>query len=73
MSVYKKVELVGTSKESVEDAINAAVVRASESVHSLGWFEVGEIRGRILGGAVTEYQVVLKVAFKIDREGPAGA
>jgi len=64
--VYKKVELVGTSKESYEDAIKKAVEKAAASLHGLSWFEVTEQHGRIVDGVVTEFQAVLKVAFKLD-------
>lgn len=65
-NVYKKIELVGSSTNSVEDAINNAIAKASETTHSLRWFEVGEIRGHIEGGAVEHYQVTVKVGFTVD-------
>ena len=64
--VYKKIELVGISTKSFEDAITNAIERASKSLHGLAWFEVAEQHGRVDGGKVAEYQVVLKVAFKLD-------
>lgn len=64
--VYKKVELVGSSKTSIEDAIQGAVKRASKTMHNLEWFEVGEVRGHIVDGEVAHYQVVMKVGFRID-------
>jgi len=64
--VYKKIELVGISSESFEDAVNNAVERASKTLHGLSWFEVVEQHGKIVDGKVTEYQVILKVAFKLD-------
>ncbi|GMR04697.1 MAG: dodecin family protein [Thermodesulfobacteriota bacterium] len=64
--VYKRVELVGTSEKSYEDAINTAIDRASKSLHGLAWFEVSEQHGRIVDGKVVEYQVILRVAFKLD-------
>ncbi len=64
--VYKKVELVGTSPKSFEDAVNNAVEKASKTLHGLAWFEVTEQHGRITEGKVAEYQAVIKVAFKID-------
>ena len=66
MAVYKKIELVGTSKEGLEDAIKSAVKKASETLHNLDWFEVKEIRGRLDDDKVKEFQVVLQVGFKID-------
>jgi len=66
MAIYKKIELVGTSKEGLEDAIKSAVKKASETLHNLEWFEVKEIRGRLDDDKVKEFQVVLQVGFKID-------
>lgn len=64
--VYKKVEVIGVSRESIEGAIQAAVTRAHETLQGLSWFEVGDIRGHIdEQGKVSEYQVVLKVAFEL--------
>lgn len=64
--VYKKIELVGISPTSYEEAIANAVERAGKTLHGLAWFEVTEQHGRIVDGKVAEYQVVLKVAFKMD-------
>ena len=66
MAVYKKIELVGTSNESLEDAIRAAIKKASETLRHLDWFEVKEIRGKIGDGDVQSFQVVLQVGFKLD-------
>ncbi|MGK2905846.1 MAG: dodecin [Desulfuromonadales bacterium] len=64
--VYKKVEVIGTSTQSVEAAIQRAVDRASTSLDKLSWFEVQEVRGHINeDGKVAEYQVVLKIAFEL--------
>lgn len=64
--VYKKIELVGVSPKSYEDAISDAVAKASKTLHGLSWFELVEQHGRVVEGKVTEYQAVIKVAFKID-------
>ena len=64
--VYKKVEVIGISKNSIEDAIQSAVNTAHKSLEKLSWFEVGDIRGHVgEDGIVTEYQVDLKVAFQL--------
>ena len=64
--VYKKVEVIGTSQKSVEAAIQSAVDRARSSLEKLSWFEVQEVRGHIDNdGKVSEYQVVLKIAFEL--------
>jgi flavin-binding protein dodecin len=64
--VYKKIELTGSSPDSVEDAIRNAVAKASETVHNLRWFEVNEVRGHIEKGAVAHFQVTVKVGFTLD-------
>ncbi len=63
---YKKLELVGSSKDSVEDAIRGAIGRASETMRHLDWFEVSELRGWIQDGEVQHFQVTLKVGLRLD-------
>lgn len=65
-NVYKKVELVGSSGESVTEAIDGAIERASKTLNNLDWFEVEQIRGHIENGKVAHYQVTLKVGFRLD-------
>ncbi|MBX8483433.1 dodecin [Pseudomonas cichorii] len=62
---YKKIELVGSSTTSIEDAINNAIAEAGKSLQYLEWFEVTETRGHIENGKVAHYQVTLKVGFRI--------
>ena len=64
--VYKVVELVGSSKESVEDAIENALARAGETLRNLDWFEVRETRGRVVDGRVGWYQVTLGIGFRVE-------
>ncbi len=65
---YKLVDVVGTSEESVAQAIKNAIARASESLKGLGWFEVSDIRGQIQDGEVTEFQVTVKIGFLLLNE-----
>lgn len=65
-SVHKKIEVVGTSSKSFADAAQNAVAKASESVRQLEWFEVTEMRGRIDGAKIAEFQVSLKIGFKLE-------
>ena len=69
--VYKKVELVGSSREGVDDAIRGAISKASETVRNLDWFEVKEIRGWIQDGEAQHFQVTIEVGFRLD-DGAAG-
>ena len=64
---YKVVELVGTSPTSFAEATKAAIAEASRTVRHMDWFEVVQERGRIVDGKVQEFQVALKVGFKIER------
>jgi len=62
---YKKIELVGSSKTSIEDAIENALAEAAKSLNLMEWFEVVETRGHIVNGGVGHYQVTIKVGFRI--------
>jgi flavin-binding protein dodecin len=64
--VYKKIELTGSSKTSIEDAVQAAIAQASKTLRNLRWFEVMETRGYIENGKVSYWQVTLKVGFTIE-------
>ncbi len=64
-NTYKVVELVGTSSEGVQQAIEGAIDRASQTLKNLDWFEVKEIRGSIQDGGVTWYQVKLAIGFRV--------
>jgi flavin-binding protein dodecin len=65
-SVFKIIELTGTSKSSIEEAIQTAITTAAKSVRNMSWFEVAETRGSIKNGKVSEWQVILKIGFKIE-------
>ncbi len=64
---YKLVELVGTSKNSYEDAIKNAVADASQTIEGLDWFQVTEFRGAIVDGKIAQFQAVMKVGFRVLR------
>ncbi|HET6239542.1 MAG TPA: dodecin, partial [Acetobacteraceae bacterium] len=64
--VYKIVELVGTSDQSISKAIDRAIEKASATVRHLGWFEVAQIRGSIDQGKVRQYQVTVKAGFTLE-------
>jgi flavin-binding protein dodecin len=66
---YKLIELVGVSESSLDDAIRNAVARASRSLKGLDWFQVTELRGLVKEGTVSQFQVSLKVGFRILDEG----
>jgi flavin-binding protein dodecin len=62
---YKLIEVVGVSSTSIEDAVQTAISRASQSLKNLDWFEIVEARGAIQDGKVSEFQVKLKVGFRL--------
>ena len=63
--IYKVIELVGAADTSLEDAIQSAIARADQTLKNLDWFEVIETRGLIQEGKVSQYQVKLKVGFRL--------
>jgi flavin-binding protein dodecin len=63
---YRVTEIVGSSPESLQQAIRNGVERASQTLRNLEWFEVSEIRGQIADGSVAHFQVSLKVGFRLD-------
>lgn len=64
--VYKTLELTGSSATSIEEAVNTAVAKCSETVRNLQWFEVLETRGHIRDGKVAYWQVTVKVGFTLE-------
>lgn len=66
--VYKKIELVGSSPNSIEEAVQNAVAQAAKTIHNLRWFEVIETRGHIENEQVAHWQVTVKIGFTIDDE-----
>ena len=65
--IYKKVEIVGTSPVSFAEAVKAAVEEAGKTIRHMDWFEVVEQRGRIHDGKVAEFQVTIRIGFKLER------
>jgi flavin-binding protein dodecin len=65
-TVYKKINITGTSTTSVEDAVQNAVNKASETVRNLRWFEVKEVRGAILDDGSLQWQVTVKIGFALE-------
>ncbi|WP_028241132.1 dodecin [Stutzerimonas azotifigens] len=63
--IYKKIEIVGSSRTSIDDAIQNAIAEASKSLELIEWFEVGEVRGHVENGKVGHYQVTVKIGFRL--------
>jgi flavin-binding protein dodecin len=64
--VYKSVELTGSSTESIEAAVNAAIAKASASLRNIQWFNLVETRGQVRDGKVAHWQVTIKLGFTLE-------
>ncbi len=64
--VYKKIELVGSSPNSIDDAVRNAISRAEKTIRNMRWFEVTETRGYIENNKVNHWQVTVKIGFTLD-------
>ena len=65
-NIYKYVEIIGSSTQSSDDAVNNAIVKASKTLDHLEWFEVMETRGHIVNGLVAHWQGTIKIGFRLD-------
>ena len=64
--IYKNIEITGTSEVGTDEAIQNAILKASESIKNMDWFKVVEVRGQIDEGAVHYWQVTIKIGFKLE-------
>ena len=64
--VYKSIELTGSSKSSIEDAVSQAIEKASKTLRNIQWFQVTETRGHVVKGKVAHWQVTIKVGFTLE-------
>lgn len=64
--VYKSLELTGSSSIGIEDAVNKAIAKASETVRNIQWFTVVETRGHVAAGKVAHWQVTVKLGFTLE-------
>lgn len=65
-NVYRKVEVVGSSEISVEDAIQNAISRASSTLRNINWFEVEKVTGHVVDGKVAHYQADVKIGLRLE-------
>ena len=63
---YRVTEIVGSSPDSIEQAITNGVERAGRTLRHLDWFEVSEIRGHFVDGAIGHYHVTIKIGFRVE-------
>ena len=64
--IYKHIELTGSSKNSIEEAVQNAVAKANESVRNMRWFQMVDLRGHIDNGIVSHWQVTIKIGFTLE-------
>jgi flavin-binding protein dodecin len=64
--VYRLSEIVGSSPDSVDDAIRTGIRKASQSIRNIEWFQTEEIRGQVVDGEVAHFQVRLKIGFRVE-------
>lgn len=67
---YKLIDIVGTSPTSFAEAVKAAIADAAKTIQHMNWFEVVEERGAIKDGKVAEFQVTVRIGFKLEHSGP---
>ncbi len=63
---YSLTEIVGTSPDSVDAAIQNGIARADLTVRHIDWFEVTDIRGHVREGKVHHFQVTMKLGFRLE-------
>ncbi len=68
-NTYRVTEIVGTSDESLQAAIENGIARANKTLRNLDWFETTEIRGHLADGRIQHFQVTMKVGFRLDEDG----
>ena len=64
--VYKMIEIVGSSKIGVDDAIRNAIETIAKTIRHMSWFEVVKTTGHVVDGKVAHFQVTLKIGFRIE-------
>ena len=67
--IYRIAEIVRTPPNGVDDAIRNAVTRANQTLRNIDWFEMTEIRGHLADGQVADWQVTVKIGFRLDDNG----
>ena len=70
--IYRIAEIVGTSAHGVDSAIRNAVGRANQTLRNMDWFEMTEIRGHLADGEVADWQVTVKIGFRLDETDAGG-
>ncbi len=66
--VYRLTEIVGTSPDGIDAAVRNGIERAARTIRNMDWFEVGQIRGHLADGRVADFQVTMKIGFRLEDE-----
>ncbi|KRE90722.1 MULTISPECIES: dodecin [unclassified Arthrobacter] len=66
---YSISEIVGTSTQGVDDAVRNGIAKASQTLRNLDWFEVKEVRGHLEDGKIADWQVTIKIGFRLEEQG----
>jgi dodecin len=64
--VYRLSEIVGSSPNSLDEAIRTGIAKAAQTVRNIEWFQTEEVRGQVVDGAVAYFQVRLKIGFRVE-------
>jgi flavin-binding protein dodecin len=64
--VYKSIELTGSSRVNIEEAVKNAIAKAAKTVHNMRWFQILDSRGYIEENKVSYWQVTIKIGFNVD-------
>ena len=63
---YKIIDVVGVSDQSIQQAVRNALKKAGQTVRNIDWFEVNEIRGAVRNNTEPEFQVTLRIGFRLE-------
>ena len=63
---YKVIEVVGVSEDSMHQAVRNALTKAQKTIRNIDWFEVGPIRGAVHKSGALEFQVEVRIGFRLE-------
>ncbi len=64
--VYKTVEITGSSKTDITDAVRVAVAKAAETLRHIDWVETAAVRGHVVNGQIDHFQVTVRIGFRLE-------
>jgi flavin-binding protein dodecin len=63
---YKIIEVVGVSEDSIQQAVRNAITKARQTIRNIDWFEVGPIRGSVTSAGEAQFQVEVRIGFRLE-------